>query len=102
MKPLRSRPYLKWIESLICDGCGSAMYPRVAHHIESAGTALKCDDVKTIPLCVTTPNREGCHERYHRTGLISIFAGHTASLDYAYRRSLNHVTEYIVKKGIKL
>ena len=48
----RNKAYLKYIRNLPCLVCGR---PAVPHHVETGGTAMKCSDYRTIPLC------QGCH-----------------------------------------
>ena len=61
VKPFRSRPYLDWVASLECCGCGSPADE--AHHaIEvglGGGMGTKPSDLMTIPLC------RGCHTNLH-------------------------------------
>lgn len=53
-KPERDEGYLDWIRGCPCHKCGRpAQYldRNQAHHVETGGTATKCSDYKTVPLC---------------------------------------------------
>lgn len=55
---IRSNEYLAFVRTLPCSACNAA--PRSeAHHTEAGALSDKCDDTKTIPLCVN------CHDRIH-------------------------------------
>ena len=65
-KPERDEKYLAWIRTLPCLECmcpaevnGEKMID--AHHIETGGTATKCSDYLTVPLCRATAR--GCHAK---------------------------------------
>ncbi len=61
VKPFRSKPYLDWVKSLECCGCGAPADD--AHHIIDSGfgggMGTKPSDFQTIPLC------RGCHTNLH-------------------------------------
>ena len=62
IKPVRSRPYLNYVKSLECCGCG--VKADEAHHIISAGLGggmgTKASDLLVMPVC------RGCHDEIHR------------------------------------
>lgn len=50
---------------LPCCVCGRR--PCVPAHVRSRGAGGRAED--QVPLCTSTPRREGCHEEQHRIGI---------------------------------
>lgn len=69
--PARSPEYLEWVRRQACGWCGRSQ-PSHPHHHGPRGTGQKCSDYLVVPLCASDPGLgwEGCHEWYHRTGLL--------------------------------
>lgn len=63
IKPFRSRPYLDWVKSLECCGCGAPADD--PHHAIAvglgAGVGTKPSDLMAIPLCRV------CHDELHNS-----------------------------------
>ena len=51
IKTYRNEKYLKIVRTLPCKKCGRAP-AGTAHHVYTGGTAIKCDDRDTIPICI--------------------------------------------------
>lgn len=62
-KPFRSEKKLAWIREHNCNDCQwpAELGNIEAHHIETGGTATRCGDDLTVPLC--NANARGCHPK---------------------------------------
>lgn len=65
LKPVRDPKYLAYIRTMDCLDCGwpAELKGIEAHHIETGGTATKCGDDLTVPLCTFPPYGRGCHSK---------------------------------------
>jgi len=83
----RSEEYLDYIRAKSCSvsGCNDGS---IAHHVLPGGTAIKCSDFGTIPLCWEH------HGELHNTG-VKTFAK-KYHLNYA-SAILNHLIPYLDK-----
>jgi hypothetical protein len=73
---VRSRRHLDFVASLCCLGCGRRG-PCGAAHVRignNGATGRKPSDDRTVPLCMSTGWREGCHTRQHRIGERTFYA----------------------------
>ena len=56
----RNEPYLGYIRTLPCCVCGRSRVE--AHHADTGGVGIKCNDTRAIPLCRI------CHTECHSLG----------------------------------
>jgi hypothetical protein len=61
---VRSKPYLRWVASLACAGCGIEGFSQAAHANYGKGMAMKTCDTRTFPLCGPHWGRIGCHAEH--------------------------------------
>lgn len=55
----RNEPYMAWVRSLSCCGCGQTPAGEAHHCIADRYGSSKASDLHTIPLC------RGCHNELH-------------------------------------
>lgn len=58
--PFRSEPYLSWVRSLPCCGCGVVGRVEAHHNIADRFGTAKAPDAYALPLC------PDCHRELHR------------------------------------
>jgi hypothetical protein len=61
---VRSKPYLRWVASLACAGCGIEGFSQAAHANYGKGMSMKTCDTRTFPLCAPHWGRPGCHQEH--------------------------------------
>lgn len=81
----RSQAHCKWIRGFACCNCGS-MVNVVAAHVRIgsyAGTQIKPDDWRTVPLCdgpwSNILGELGCHDRQHHTGEVTFWTDYASA-----------------------
>jgi len=68
-KPLRIAVTLLPCANCFIEGLSQCAHSNLYEH--GKGRGLKASDAATFPLCITTPDRRGCHERFDQYEICS-------------------------------
>ena len=82
-KRWRSDKHRRWVtKTFCCAACGKTN-PIQAAHVNlgtDPGMGIKTDDWRVVPLCGTTIEGEGCHQRQHRIGETTFWGDYEAKM----------------------
>lgn len=87
-KTYRNKRYLEFIRTLPCCVCKGFSE---AHHGDTGGLAVKCNDTRSIPMC------SRCHQENHTVGKITFQVRHNIDFKDIQIRCLE---TYIMNMGV--
>jgi hypothetical protein len=89
---IRSDEYLNFLRIVMpCCVCSKAPESH-AHHTETGGKGIKCDDTKCIPLCTD------CHNEIHTKGKETFYKKHNLHIENLMFRLLNTFIKWYIDK----